>query len=364
VTLVSELLDPEALERQVAEKLISRKESGDGRVLYDYSQVCQFRHHWTPETRACRGLVTDMVGNVLARPFPKFHNVGEHDSPNLPDLPKLPFEVYDKLDGSLIIAYNQPNGTTAMHTRGSFTSSQSLDAENWMALHHPYLTIPEGQTWCFEWIGPSNRIVVDYPENDLVLLGVRDNATGEDLDHEDVDWKGRVVKRFAFDSLEAILAAERAGAEGYVIRFSDGTRAKAKGAEYVRLHRLLTGVTARTIWGLLASGGRLDQIVDQVPDEFYNWVRDTATSLIHAHAEVVAHARREFSAATNELGLELLTVVGRGLDPERRKAFAAIAAQSDARPYLFAILDGKPIHPMAWQQIKPAADRPFMENDE
>lgn len=360
---ISELLDVDALDRQVAEKFIARKESGDGRVLYDYSQVCQYHQHWTPETRACRGLVTDMVGNVLARPFPKFWNVAEHDSPNLPDLPRLPFEVYDKLDGSLIIAYTF-NGRVSMHTRGSLASIQSLDAATWMALHHPYLTIPEGQTWCFEWIGPGNRIVVDYPENELVLLGVRDNATGDDLDHEDVGWKGRVVQRFAFDSLDAILAAERAGAEGYVIRFSDGTRAKAKGAEYVRLHRLLTGVTARTIWELLANDQDLDQILDHVPDEFYNWVRDTAASLTQAHAEIVAHARREFVVLADKLGLRSVPGVGTGLDPDRRKAFAAVAAKSDARPYLFALLDGKPIRPMAWRQIKPAADRPFRDNDE
>ncbi|MEH0589669.1 hypothetical protein QA942_38840 [Streptomyces sp. B21-106] len=94
-------------------------------------------------------------------------------------------------------------------------------------------------------------------------------------------------------------AATGTEAEGFVLRFASGCRAKAKLAEYVRLHKVLTGVTERDVWrghgiqrfaglpakqvaqalgcsaeDVAASGaGPLDALLEQVPDEFDGWVR-------------------------------------------------------------------------------------------
>jgi len=45
--------------------------------IFTYTEKAVYDRHWTPATLACRGLIVDMRGNVIARPFPKFFNHGE-----------------------------------------------------------------------------------------------------------------------------------------------------------------------------------------------------------------------------------------------------------------------------------------------
>jgi RNA ligase len=184
----------------------------------------------------------------------------------------------------------------------------------------------------------------------MVLLAVVDNATGQDLPLPCLgEWSGSRVDRFDFDSLEAIALAERDDAEGYVIRFRSGMRVKIKGAEYVRLHRILTGVSARTIWECLSKGDSLDKMLDRVPDEFYQWVHKVACGLAAAYRLV------EDSAAKDLEALHSLR--------DDRKAFASEAIKSKYRGILFAMLDGKDYSRIIWKDLKPAADRPFVEDE-
>ena len=63
---------------------------------------------WDEYTRAARGIIFNKrTGECVARPFPKFFNLGEMPESQLNKIPKDPsnYEVYDKLDGSLGILY-------------------------------------------------------------------------------------------------------------------------------------------------------------------------------------------------------------------------------------------------------------------
>lgn len=74
---------------------------------------------WNHATLTCRGLIADSEGTILARPSTKFFNLEQVEQ-----LPDEPFEVYEKLDGSLGILYwldDEPY----ISTRGSFESPQS-----------------------------------------------------------------------------------------------------------------------------------------------------------------------------------------------------------------------------------------------
>ena len=99
-------------------------------MIHNYTQRCQFDRHWNTTTLDCRGLITDMEGNIVCRPFPKFFNVEEHEAENSP-LPELnwnqSFTVTEKMDGSLGILYESHDGL-AIATRGSFTSEQAVEA--------------------------------------------------------------------------------------------------------------------------------------------------------------------------------------------------------------------------------------------
>jgi RNA ligase len=168
-------------------------------------------------------------------------------------------------------------------------------------------------------------------------------------------------------------------AEGFVLRFASGVRAKAKLAEYVRLHKVLTGVTERDIWrghgiqrfaglpakqvaqalgcsakDIEASGGRpLDALLEQVPDEFDAWVRGVIAGI----EKQVGDRER----AIDEAFRSLAHLVG------DRGAFArATGALPDAalRPAMFLRLDGRPTELVKYRSARPEAYDPFKTDEE
>lgn len=120
-------------------------------------------------------------------------------------------------------------------------------------------------------------------------------------------------------------------------------RMKVKAAEYVRLHRIITGVSTKTIWEMLSSGKDFGELLELVPDEFYDWVRSVETQL-----------RGKFAEIFNEIELEYQRICHLSDD---RKAFAKEALRHPYSSFLFARLDNKPLD--IWKLIKPAFARPF-----
>ncbi len=122
----------------------------------------------------CRGLVADdTTGRIVGLPLPKFFNLAEHatGSPYAPPLPDEPFEVYDKVDGSLAVVFHYA-GRWHAASKGSFTSSQAVWAQRRLDAADTTGLAP-GTTYLAEMLYPANRIVVNYGERrDLVLLAV------------------------------------------------------------------------------------------------------------------------------------------------------------------------------------------------
>jgi RNA ligase len=321
--------------------MIARKESDDGRILYNYTDRAQYSQIWTDETRLCRGLVTDTDGCILARPFPKFWNLSEHASPDLPDIPDEPFTVTDKLDGSLICVYLH-RGKLAVNTRGSFTSDQALAAREWLAEYS--WAISKGETWLFEWIAPDNRIVVDYGQRrECVLLDVIDNATGRSIKSLNSRHPFAEAESIPVTDLDSL--PDRENAEGYVVRFRSGMRVKVKHPRYVAIHRALNGLNEHRVWEMLRKGTSFDELLEIVPDESYKWLDATKSALEQQFAELLARSEHEFN--------DILTLIG---EDGNRKEFAAMALKSDLRAVLFALLDDKPedrVHDLIWKMIEP-----------
>ncbi|MBG0561881.1 RNA ligase [Actinoplanes aureus] len=344
MTLLHDVLDPA--------ELVAAIENGHVRpqrhptrdfVIYNYTEACQYSGAWTPITLACRGLVVDGAGRIVARPFPKFFN---HDQLQAALDLAAPVTVTDKADGSLGVIYHDGSGY-AVATRGSFASDQALHATSVLRTRYASFVPPAGLTVLVEIIYPGNRIVVDYQGmDDLVLLGAVDIATGRSFGPDAVpDWPGPVVETFGYPTLaDALAAPPRAGREGLVVHFTAADqRVKIKYVEYVRLHRLVTGLTPRTVWDVLANGGDLDVLTAPLPDEFHVWVRGVAADLT---AAVEARAA-EVEAAYAEIVAALPAGWG-------RKEFAAAATRSEFRGELFRRLDGKDYRPGLWQRARPA----------
>ena len=307
--------------------------------IYNYTPKAQYERVWNDCTLACRGLILDGAGRVVARPFAKFFNVDELD-PAL--IPLEPFEVFEKLDGSLGILY-WLNGEPFVATRGSFASEQAIRATQMLrtTYAHTLGQLDPAKTYLFEIIYPENRIVVDYAGREtLILLAIVDTATGRDEPLADIGFP--VVKRFdGITDFQTLRAWEQANCEGFVVRFRSGMRLKIKLAEYVQLHRILTGVSNLSIWEYLSAGKSFDDLLAAVPDEFYDWVTATQTELLGRYEAIETECRATF----RDLGDRKTT---------------AIYFQTQRYPsVLFKMLDNQPYGHIIWKTIRPAFQKAF-----
>src|SRR5262249_59949112 len=114
----------------------------------------------------------------------------------------------------------------------------------------------------------------------VVLLGAVELATGRTFGPGAVpDWPGPVIESFDHATFaDALAALPRDGREGLVVWFPQtDVRVKLKYEEYVRLHRIVTGLNARSVWENIDT---LDALVESLPDEFHGWVRTVAKELL------------------------------------------------------------------------------------
>lgn len=344
---IDELCDPKLLADMVGGGYIrTQRHPSLPLLIHNYTEKAQYENVWNAATLACRGLVVSHEGRVLARPFAKFFNHGQPGAPEL-DLDG-PVSVTDKADGSLGVLFPTPDGW-AVATRGSFDSEQARHATRVFRTRYAgRFTPPSDRTVLFEIVYPGNRIVLDYGDlDDLILLGAVEIATGRSHGPAAVpDWPGPVVESFGYATLaEALAAPPRDNREGLVVHFTvPDTRVKIKYAEYVRLHRIVTGLNPRVVWEAMV-GGRLDELLEPLPDEFHAWATGIAAGLTARVDALTAEVEREFQR----------TVAGL---PEgwARKDFALAVARHPRRGCLFLRLDGKDYTPLLWQQVRPSFD--------
>jgi T4 RnlA family RNA ligase len=307
--------------------------------IYNYTAKTQYERVWNEVTLMCRGLILDVHYNIIARPFVKFFNLGEMENQVMPD---EPFEVFEKMDGSLGIMYwldNEP----FMATRGSFASEQSVRAN--AILRSKYAQILRGldksKTYLFEIIYPENRIVVDYgAQEDVVLTAIVDTATGDDVPLMDVGFP--MVKQYhGIKDISTLKGLAETNREGFIIKYKSGLRYKVKFEEYLRLHRIITQVSNVNIWEYLAAEMAFDEILDRVPDEFYDWVKATSADLKAQFAAIEAQCQTDFKVfdTRKEAAVHFLTC-----------AYPSV---------LFKILDNQPYNNVIWKLIRPAFQKPF-----
>jgi len=198
--------------------------------------------------RECRGLIFDRQGRIMSRPFHKFFNVNEKEETqaHVLDLSR-PHIVMDKLDGSMIRPVVQ-NGMIRLATKMGVTDI-AIEAEQ---LLHPdqYDWLEDmmfdGFTPIFEYVAPTNKIVVEYTEAKLILTAIRNTVTGEYVDGESLylmnsAWSPFAVVRIdsSIHDFDAYLTYSRdqQGREGDIIRFADGHMVKIKNDWYVQIHK-------------------------------------------------------------------------------------------------------------------------------
>ena len=340
-----------ALEERVAKKLIVRKEHPTlpGVALYNYTQNAQFEKAWDEHTIQARGLVVDKFGRILARPFPKFFN---HDDPIAPPDWNLPFTVHTKYDGSLFIVADSGRITA---TRGSFASEQAKWGREILATMTDFVIEPN-RTYLFELIHPDNRIVVDYGDAALLIcLAIIETDTGYEYHIAPGGVAARALDVKNAKSAVDLLKFECPNSEGFVVRFSNGMRTKIKFDEYKRLHKIVTGCSTKTIWETLRDKKPIESFIENVPDEFFDFVKSESEALQQKYAEIY-----------NEAALVTLLA---NLESDRKSKAIRITKICEGRhpsvkPACFALLDKKDHWPIIWRGIEPEWKQPFASRGE
>lgn len=381
MTYLSDLMPLNVLRERIREGYVrTRKHPADEELMIlNYTEKAQYERVWDEVTTQCRGLIIQASPHphlgvfdealVVARPWPKFFNWGEIDgaSEEVLDAPAM---VQDKMDGSLGILYSDPEAQWSISTRGSFESEQAIHATAvWRRFYEDYWAPRPGYTYLFEIVYPDNRIVLDYgTTDDLFLLDILETATGRSVllagEQTNHGFPGRTTSYFFAESLrEALTMGPRPNAEGLVVTLREtGAKIKIKQEDYVRLHKLVTGLNERAVWEHLSThdGSFLD-LLAAVPDEFHRWVETTAAGLLDRFEDVQSDAWATYHNILRSMPHEGPESLSWGHD--ERKMFAGLARECEGlTPFLFQMLDGRDISAAIWKSLRPKGETNSLVN--
>jgi len=302
--------------------------------------------------RECRGLIFYTDGRLMSRPFHKFFNVGEREETLVHNLDlSAPHVIMEKMDGSMIRPI-MVDGKLRLATKMGVTDT-SIAAEaivtvaqlEWMEI-----MFVQGVTPLFEFISPENRIVIEYDRNELVLLALRVDRTGEYLDIYDVKFDAFFNTVPTYGSVDGsfveYIARQRGreGREGDIVRFADGHMLKIKNDWYVRIHKVKDKIrTDRHILSLVLEG-MIDDVMPHLDENDFARVRDYEARFHDAY-----NMKRIFlSHFANVMVMEA--------DGDRKKLATELLPRSAATKleyrFVFGVADGKDMNEMLMTHVK------------
>ena len=321
-------------------------------TIWNYTRKTQYESLWDEITLKCRGLITNSEGKIVAHCMPKFFNLEELDPKDIPD---EPFTLTEKMDGSFGNVFYYAN-RWILASRGSFTSEQAIKGNQILSESNTEFGLYTEFNYIVEIIYPENRIVVNYGDAEkLVVITAYNVETGVEVGIDEMVYEGwEIVKKYdGVTDYRKIKSLIKDDAEGMVARFyPSGFRLKVKGDEYFRLHKIVTNVSSRDIWEILKNGLSVDELLDRVPDEFDEWVRNQIKMFQTKFVEKLKDVERLYYDTVDES----LT----------RKEIAAAISKKDksVRGMLFALYDGYDISEAIWDSLYPEYYKPTTKRDE
>lgn len=286
-----------------------------------------------------RGVILDADDdwNVVARPFDKFFNYGEGHAKPI-DWATARFQ--EKLDGSLLILYFYAGAwhvaTGGMPDAGGPVNGlnitfRELFWQTWlkMGLRLPDTVNASAREFCymFELMSPLNRVVVEYDEAKLALIGVR-HRDGTEISPENYGtgsaWNYPIVPTYPFNDLRAVLATlpsmDGFKQEGYVVVDENFHRVKLKCDQYLMVHHAKDGFGIRRLIALVQSNESTEWL-----SRFPEWL------------DALHEARARYEALITELQAAYETIKG----ITDQKAFAFEAVRTRYPGALFALRKGQ-----------------------
>lgn len=293
--------------------------------------------------RECRGLIfNSKTGDLISRPYSKFFNIGER---NETDINKInlyePHVVLEKLDGSMIRPIPTKEGFR-LATKAGITDV-AMNAEVFIADKPHYAkfintAIKNNFTPIFEWCSRKNRIVVDYPEDQLILTAVRGNESGlyvlysamkEVAEQEGIPVV-KAVDGLAVQNINLFVKQVREwdDGEGVVLRFNTGHMVKIKADYYVLRHKIKEQVSQeKNVIKIILEDG-LDDLVPL---------------LLESDVKLLQNFQKLFWKGVDEVSVELQELYNRSDENQSQKDFALFFVQSllpKYQPFMFNMRKG------------------------
>lgn len=185
--------------------------------------------------------------------------------------------IYNKEDGSVASFVRLPNGSVIGKSKMSFESDQAAGMNrlyksntdlkrfvDW-SLDNDYVAV-------FEYVAPNNRIVLRYFDEELILLRLRDNKTGEYLDLSKFSKEIGSLKMAPSDVavLDELIELSHSveDKEGWIIEFANGLFIKIKTSWYCERHGLLTNDLYREhVLVRYVLDEKIDDVLGQIPED-------------------------------------------------------------------------------------------------
>jgi hypothetical protein len=341
--------------------------------IYAYTRKTVHNNWWNEITSKCRGIIVNReTGEVVSRPFEKFFNYGSDiggESMSIA-IPISEPVIWEKMDGFMATLYRWEN-KDYIASKGSFHSIHAkwATAQIRKMFGDRLPIILGGKTLVFEGLHKDLRIVIDYKERqELVLLAVIDNETGAEYSPESLE---SVATELGFNTplnFELTLEQARAASlgdgkgdeEGYVLTwYRDGMppfRLKMKFIEYLRLHRIVTGVSPKRVWEVLSTdqSAELQEYLNHSTPWFAEFAKKWVRALNNEYERIYNAATAIYNDAREacrvKVGQRPYANMG-----EERKAYAHEFLREPNKEFssvCFAMLDGKDIAPVIWRMVR------------
>lgn len=297
------MIDPEEDDR------IYSKHYDNGLRQYHYGPEVKHDDLWTDELLKYRGIIKDKKCNTVARPFDKFFNVGERENTKIEVLRKgrgKPDYVMEKYDGSMIILFHW-NNDWHVHTKMSKISDQVQWTKKKLSKHDVYQHLNPRCTYILEAVYPRNRIVVDYEEEHLFLIGIKENlGAGDvwiDLPPERIDERGEEIPyiegpewkentKTLTELQSEVKSYDPENSEGKVLLWGDSEityRAKLKVPEWFELKRKYE-FTPLSLWEAMERGKVNRASIKDIPEFKKDRLMKIISKLEEEHKKIVKKA--------------------------------------------------------------------------
>ncbi len=221
----------------------------------------KFKTEWNKENLIYRSSLWNMNFELISAGHKKFFNWNEKS-----DIYPEPLNLSDakaicKIDGSLLICSKHKNNLI-IRTRSTIDATNMANGFEIKILSEKYpqafdneLINQENCSFLYEWVSPLNKIVLDYPEADMYLIGVINHAdytyhTQMALNDLADRFKLKRPKTYTFDTIKNMLntISELKNEEGICLYYNnDQNIKKIKSIEYLKRHTFKSNCTYKTL---------------------------------------------------------------------------------------------------------------------